>query len=73
MVVIALYFIDHVVEVFIVWRNDGDSYRIVASSSSFLLLYFLSGAHSVLPMGVAPEAIAEKFFSGIGSKDMNSS
>jgi hypothetical protein len=24
-------------------------------------------------MGVAPEAIAEKFFPGIGSKDMNSS
>jgi hypothetical protein len=70
--VVAIYFVDYVVEVFIVCRNDGDSYR------SFFHLhcrfsYFLSGARLALPMGVAPEAIAEKFFLGIGSKDMNSS
>jgi hypothetical protein len=45
----------------------------LASSSLLLLLYFLSDARSALPMGVAPEAIAEKFFPGIGSKDRNSS
>jgi hypothetical protein len=44
----------------------------VASSSLLLLLYILSGARSALPMGVAPEAIAEKFFLGIGSKGINS-
>jgi hypothetical protein len=45
----------------------------VASSSLLLLFYSLSDARSALPMGVAPEAIAEKFFPGIGSKDINSS
>jgi hypothetical protein len=76
--VTALYFVDYVVEVSFLlkcWRLTP--YPLipltVASSSLLLLLYFLSGARSALPMGVAPEAVAEKFFPGIGSKDMNSS
>jgi hypothetical protein len=76
--VTTLYFVDYVVEVSLLskyWRLIP--YPLipltVASSSLLLLLYFLSGARSALPMGVAPEAIADKFFLGIGSKDINSS
>jgi hypothetical protein len=76
--VTALHFVDYVVEVSLLpkcWRLIPYPLipLIVASSSLLLLLYFLSGARSALPMGVAPEAIAQKFFPGIGSKDMNSS
>jgi hypothetical protein len=76
--VTALYFVDYVVKVSLLskcWRLIP--YPLipltVASSSLLMLLYFLSDARSALPMGVAPEAIAEKFFPGIGSKDINSS
>jgi hypothetical protein len=60
--VIALYFVDYVVEVSLLtecWRLV--LYPLipltVAPSSLLLLLYFLSGARSALPMGVAPEAM----------------
>jgi hypothetical protein len=71
--VIALYLVDYVVEVSLLLKCLAT--RIVSSNSltitylSLLLLFYsLSGARSALPMGVAPEAIAEKFFPGIGSK-----
>jgi hypothetical protein len=76
--VIALYFVGYVVKVSLL--SNCLATRIVSSnsltvtpSSLLLLFYSLSGARSALPMGVAPEAIAEKFFPGIGSKDINSS
>jgi hypothetical protein len=76
--VIALYFVDYVVEVSLLskclaTRTISSNSLTVTSSSLLLLFYSLLGARSALLMGVAPEAIAEKFFSGIGSKDINSS
>jgi hypothetical protein len=76
--VIALYFIDFVVEVSLLLkclatRTISSNSLTVTPSSLLLLFYFLLGACSALPMGVAPEAIAEKFFLGISSKDINSS
>jgi hypothetical protein len=76
--VIALYFIDYVVKVSLLSkclasRTVSSNSLTITSSSLLLLFYSLPGAHSVLPMGVAPEAIAEKFVLGIGSKDINSS
>jgi hypothetical protein len=76
--VIALYFIDYVVKVSLLskcltTRTVSSNSLTVTSSSLLLLFYSLSGVRLALPMGVAPEAIAEKFFPGIGSKDINSS
>jgi hypothetical protein len=76
--VIALYFVDYVVEVSLLSKclathTVSNNSLTVTSSSLLLLFYSLSGARSALPMGVAPEAIAEKFIPGIGSKDINSS
>jgi hypothetical protein len=60
--VVALYFVDYVVEVS--WllkcraaRTVSINSLTVSSSSLLLLLYLLSGARSALPMGVAPEAM----------------
>jgi hypothetical protein len=76
--VIALYFVDYVVEVSLlskclVTRTVSSNSLTVTSSSLLLLFNSLSSVRSALPMGVAPEAIAKKFFPGIGSKDINSS
>jgi hypothetical protein len=75
--VIALYFIDYVVEVSFVEMLATHTVSInsltIAASTLLLLFYSRSGACSALSMGVAPEAIAEKFFPGKGSKDINSS
>jgi hypothetical protein len=76
--VIALYFVDYVVEASLLskclaTRTVASNSLTVTSSSLLILFYSLSGARSALPMGVAPEAIAENFFLGIGSKDINSS
>jgi hypothetical protein len=76
--VIALYLVDYVVEVSLLskclaTRTVSSNSLTITSSYLLLLFYSLSGARSALPMGVAPEAIAEKFFPGIGSNDINSS
>jgi hypothetical protein len=61
------------------WWNIGDLHLIhwfvilsFKSSSPCLLTSFLSGVRSALPMGVAPEAIAEILF-GYRLKDINTS
>jgi hypothetical protein len=76
--VIALYFVDYIVEVSLLPKclathTISSNSLTETSLSLLLLLYSLSGACSALSMGVAPEAIAKKFFLGIGSKDINSS